>query len=179
MSDAPTPLPLRPSDVQRERVVDALKAGSRDGRLSIETFSHRVELAVEARSHAQLHELVRDLPFRGRLGRLLAAAAASISALTAEAGDAWRDPRIPRLALPRGRTIAMIGRAPVCDCVLADETVSRRHALIRRAGDSWFLADLNSTNGTRLNGWRLIEETEVRPGDRVSFGTAHYRLTLH
>jgi pSer/pThr/pTyr-binding forkhead associated (FHA) protein len=63
--------------------------------------------------------------------------------------------------------------------VLADETVSRRHALLRRAGDSWLLVDLNSTNGTRLNGWRLVEEIEVRAGDRVSFGSARYRLTSH
>ena len=38
------------------------------------------------------------------------------------------------------------------------------------------IADLGWTNGTRLNGWWLTEEVEVRPGDRVSFGSARYRL---
>jgi hypothetical protein len=177
VSEAPTPLPLRPSDFERERALGALKAGSRDGRLSLETFSGRVERAVAARSRAQLDELVSDLPTRRPLRGLLAAAVASLSALTAEAEAAWREPRVPRLALPHGRAVVTIGRAPDCDCVLADETVSRRHALLRRAGDSWLLVDLNSTNGTRLNGWRLVEEIEVRAGDRVSFGSARYRLT--
>jgi hypothetical protein len=31
-------------------------------------------------------------------------------------------------------------------------------------------------NGTRLNGWRVAEEVELRPGDRVSFGAARYRV---
>ena len=65
---------------------------------------------------------------------------------------------------------------PGRDCVLADPTVSRRHARLRRQGDRWLLADLGSTNGTRLNGWRLAEEVELRAGDRVSFGTARYRV---
>jgi hypothetical protein len=177
VSEAPTPLPLLPSDLERDRALDVLKAASRDGRLPLDAFSRRVEQAVAARSHAQLEELVRDLPTGHRLRRFVTTAMASLSALTVEAEAAWREQRIPRLALPRGRGMVTIGRAPDCDCVLADETVSRRHALLRRAGDSWFLADLNSTNGTRLNGWRLVEETEVRPGDRVSFGTARYRLT--
>lgn len=177
VSEAPTPLPLRPSDLERDQAVGALKAASRHGRLSLETFSSRVEQAVSARSRAQLEELVRDLPAQRRLRRFVAAATASLSALTAEAEAAWREPRIPRLALPRGRAMVTIGRAHDCDCVLADETVSRRHALIRQVGDSWLLTDLNSTNGTRLNGWRLVEETEIRLGDRVSFGAARYRLT--
>jgi hypothetical protein len=177
VTEAPTPLPLRPSDLERERALDALRAGSREGRLSLETFSSRVDRAIAARSRAQLQELTGDLPAGRPLRRFVTAAVASLSALTAEAEAAWRQPHIPRLALPRGRAMVTIGRAPDSDCVLAHETVSRRHALIRRVGDSWFLADLNSTNGTRLNGWRLVEETEIHPGDRVSFGSARYRLT--
>jgi hypothetical protein len=172
-----TPLPFRPTELERERVMDALKAGARDGRLSLDTFSSRVERAIVARSSGQLHELVRDLPVGRPLRRLIRAAMASLSALTAEAESAWREPRIPRLALPASRTIVTIGRAPDCECVLTDETVSRRHARIWRASDSWLLTDLNSTNGTRLNGWRVVEAIEVRPGDLVSFGTTRYRFT--
>jgi len=37
--------------------------------------------------------------------------------------------------------------------------------------------DLRSTNGTRVNGSRVLDEVEVSPGDRVSFGALTYRLT--
>jgi hypothetical protein len=179
LGEAPTPLPLRPSDADRERALSALKAGSREGRLSLDTFSGRVERAFAARSRAQLRELVDDLPARRASVRTLSAAVSALSALAAELEAAWREPRLPRLALPRGRAVVTIGRASDCDCVLADETVSRHHALLRRVNDRWLLVDLKSTNGTRLNGWRLAEEIDVRPGDRVSFGTARFRLTRH
>ncbi len=39
------------------------------------------------------------------------------------------------------------------------------------------LSDLGSTNGTRLNGWRVTKGVEVRPGDQVSFGTVTYVIT--
>lgn len=177
VSEAPTPLPLRPSDAERERALSALRASSLEGRMSLDTFSGRVERAFAARSRAQLDELISDLPERHRLVRPLSAAVAALSALTAELEAAWREPRVPRLALPRGRAVVTIGRSRDCDCVLADATVSRHHALLREAGASWLLADLGSTNGTRLNGWRLAEEVDVRAGDRVSFGAARYRLT--
>ncbi len=40
----------------------------------------------------------------------------------------------------------------------------------------WLLTDLGSTNGTRLNGWRVREPVPVRPGDRVSFGAVTFVL---
>jgi len=70
----------------------------------------------------------------------------------------------------------MLGRAPECDCVLSEPSVSRRHAELRRAGEHWLLRDLGSRNGTCVNGVRVLEEIEVGPGDRVSFGGARYRL---
>jgi pSer/pThr/pTyr-binding forkhead associated (FHA) protein len=73
--------------------------------------------------------------------------------------------------------VVTIGRASDCDCVLTNDTVSRRHARLRYAHDAWLLTDLGSTNGTRVNGWRVAGEVEVRVGDRVSFGTARFRLT--
>jgi FHA domain/Domain of unknown function (DUF1707) len=177
LGEAPTPLPLRASDVERERALSALQAGSREGRLSLDTFSGRVVRALSARSRVQLDELVRDLPARRGPLRLVSAAVAAVSAPTAEIASAWREPRVARLVLPRSRAMLTIGRASDCDCVLADETVSRHHARLRRSGPGWLLLDLDSTNGTRLNGRRLVEEIEVRAGDRVSFGTARYRLT--
>jgi hypothetical protein len=176
VTDAPTPVPQRPSDAEREWVLRALRDGSLEGRLSLDSFSSRVERAYGAESRDQLGALVGDLPPRSRLQRLLAAAAGAASTLSAAVEAGWREPRTPRLALPRVRSQLTIGRALECDCVLADPTVSRRHARLRRRDDRWVLADLGSTNGTRLNGWRVAEEVELRAGDRVSFGTARFRV---
>ena len=85
---------------------------------------------------------------------------------------------MPTLALPRGGARpTQIGRGPNCDCLLAEESVSRRHAELRRDGERWFIRDLGSRNGTRVNGMRVIEEVEVRPGDRITLGEATYRLS--
>jgi len=56
------------------------------------------------------------------------------------------------------------------DVVLADGNVSRRHAEIRRQGPAWVLADLGSTNGTRLNGFPLTTPSELRSGDSIAVG---------
>jgi pSer/pThr/pTyr-binding forkhead associated (FHA) protein len=61
---------------------------------------------------------------------------------------------------------------------LTEETVSRWHASLERAtAGGWLLADLGSTNGTRLNGWRVTSPIPVRPGDMVSFGAATFVLS--
>jgi len=89
---------------------------------------------------------------------------------------AWWEPRTPRLALPAESRITLLGRSRECDCVLSDDTVSRQHAALRHEAGTWFLRDLRSTNGTRVNGARVLDEVEVRPGDRVTFGALSYRL---
>ena len=60
--------------------------------------------------------------------------------------------------------------------MLAEDLVSRRHAALSRDGERWVLRDLGSTNGTRVNGVRVVEDVEVRPGDRVNLGGVVYRL---
>src|SRR6266699_5615459 len=64
-----------------------------------------------------------------------------------------------------------IGRTRDCDLCLTDLSVSRMHALLVRREDGWVLSDLGSHNGTRLNGWLVREPVQVRPGDRVDFGS--------
>jgi hypothetical protein len=69
---------------------------------------------------------------------------------------------------------AVIGRSRDCDCVLADDNVSRRHAELRRlqSGD-WQIIDLASTNGVKVNG-RKVESTRLAVGDRVTLGTTEF-----
>jgi FHA domain/Domain of unknown function (DUF1707) len=176
-ADAPTPVPARPTQGERERIVRALRSSSLDGSLSVDTFERRVARAYAASTRDQLDELLADVP-RGRAaGSTVARAAGWLSGVTAGAQSAWREARVPRLRLPREGAELVLGRDPDCDCVLADTTVSRRHARIRRDGETWLLEDLGSLNGTRLNGWRVTEPVELRPGDRVSFGGARYRVS--
>ena len=164
--DAPTPLPVRPSEVERERVARLLRESSVAGRISIDTFSDRLEATFDARQRGELDDLVADILHPGPLRRVLAA-------LRLGSGS----PQLPALALPdRSRATVVFGRSRDCDCVLTEPTVSRRHAELRHDGSHWLLRDLASLNGTRVNGLRLLEETEVRPGDRVSFGEERLRL---
>jgi hypothetical protein len=76
------------------------------------------------------------------------------------------------LAFPPGSGVRFtIGRTRDCDLCLTDLSVSRMHALLVRREDGWVLSDLGSHNGTRLNGWLVREPVQVRPGDRVEFGS--------
>jgi FHA domain/Domain of unknown function (DUF1707) len=173
-ADAPTPIPGRASDADRERFVQLLQARSIEGRLSTDTFARRLERVLAARSLSELDALVADVRPTGRVHQALMRAVSWLSALSADLQNAWRGPRVPVLALPAGS--ATIGRSSECDCMVTHPSVSRRHAELRRAGEGWLLRDLGSRNGTRVNGMRVTEEVEVRPGDQVSLGGVRYRL---
>jgi hypothetical protein len=69
-----------------------------------------------------------------------------------------------------------LGRSRECDIVLQDPNVSRRHAEVRPRGGSWVVADLGSTNGSRINGRRLEGSEVVKPGDEIEVGST--RLTF-
>jgi hypothetical protein len=177
--DAPTPIPLRPSEADRERIAGLLRDSSVAGRISLDTLCHRLERVYEAQGRGELDELVADARAPGRLRRAMMRAVEDWSRLTAELEAAWRRPRLPALCLPAGAgATVLLGRSRECDCVMSEASVSRRHAQLRREGDRWLLRDLGSRNGTRVNGLRVLEETEVRPGDRLSLGEARYRLAL-
>jgi hypothetical protein len=176
-TDAHTPVPIRPSAADRERVVRTLRNRSAEGRISTDTFADRVALAHRAKSRKELEELTSDVRPASVPRRALLAAVEWLSGLQADVAAAWSGPRIPTLALPSdARSRMLVGRAPNCDCVLPEDCVSRKHAQVWRDHDRWFLRDLGSRNGTRVNGVRVIETVEVRPGDRVSLGGANYRL---
>ena len=71
------------------------------------------------------------------------------------------------LVLDGGRVT--IGRGAGCDLIVRDTTVSREHAALVLRGDTWWILDLGSTNGTRINGLRAAEHPVVS-GDRVELG---------
>lgn len=68
----------------------------------------------------------------------------------------------------------ILGKADSCDAVLPfSEEISREHAKISRTPDGYTLTDLNSTNGTFLNGMMLRpgEPQPLVPGDRIGIST--------
>jgi pSer/pThr/pTyr-binding forkhead associated (FHA) protein len=73
-----------------------------------------------------------------------------------------------------------LGRGEAPDLLsLPDEEVSRIHARIVRTGGGHLLVDLESTNGTLLNGEEIHEET-LRDGDLIQVGTTvlRYEITV-
>jgi hypothetical protein len=66
---------------------------------------------------------------------------------------------------------ATLGRSRHSDVMVDDPNVSRAHAEIRPRGGSWVLADLGSTNGSRLNGRRVEGSEVLKPGDEIELGT--------
>ena len=66
--------------------------------------------------------------------------------------------------------IVMIGRAPLNDIVIDNPVVSAQHAMLLKVGDSYWLRDLNSTNGTHMNGL-LFTDGELKDGDTIRFGS--------
>jgi signal transduction histidine kinase len=64
---------------------------------------------------------------------------------------------------------AVIGRSSD-QIQLTDDSASRWHAEIRPANGSWLLVDLNSSNGTYLNGQRIVRPEELKHGDQIRIG---------
>jgi phosphoserine phosphatase RsbU/P len=63
-----------------------------------------------------------------------------------------------------------IGRSSKADLVVSDALLSREHARIYRVDGGWFVEDLHSRNGTRLNGETLTEPRAASPGDVLLLG---------
>jgi hypothetical protein len=70
----------------------------------------------------------------------------------------------------------VIGRSTEADVSLNDTFLSNEHARLERRDDVWTLEDLNSTNGTYLNGFEVRASTEVHDGDIVRVGRVELKL---
>lgn len=80
------------------------------------------------------------------------------------------------------KSVVTIGRHPMNDLRFdpaKDLDVSSRHAELRSIGARHMLHDLGSTNGTYVNGKRIIVEAEISDGDMVGFGADGPQLTFH
>jgi hypothetical protein len=70
--------------------------------------------------------------------------------------------------------VTALGRAPTNTAPIPDDTASLEHALLHLRDGQWWLEDLDSRNGTRLNGAPLTAPAPVQPGDAIGVG----RVTL-
>lgn len=70
----------------------------------------------------------------------------------------------------------IFGRSSDVDFVIDDQKVSRRHAKIQMRGDQYTITDLNSRNGTFLNGKRIEKESALYANDRISIIGKYYFL---
>ena len=74
------------------------------------------------------------------------------------------------------KPVIRIGADPLCDIVLTDPTVSRMHAEIRRRGESLELVDLDSTNGTFIDGVS-VGRVDLKPKSIFQVGRTQFRLS--
>lgn len=118
------------------------------------------------------------------LGRTLRGASAAAPAVSRQRPRGWRLVLVSPgdSGLPAGAEFALagamtIGRDGEAGIMLAESSVSSRHAHIERVQGGWKLSDLDSTNGTMANGKSVGRGgVLLRGGERISFGTVVVRL---
>jgi pSer/pThr/pTyr-binding forkhead associated (FHA) protein len=72
----------------------------------------------------------------------------------------------------------VVGRGREADLVLSEPTISRSHAAVKRGDGGWVVEDLNSTNGTVVNGTRTTR-ARIKNGDEIQLGRLVLRLRLN
>jgi hypothetical protein len=68
------------------------------------------------------------------------------------------------------RSRALLGRSKECDIRISDPNVSRRHAEVRQEGSTYWIVDLDSTNGVLVNG-RRQKRAKLDDGDKITLGS--------
>ena len=69
-----------------------------------------------------------------------------------------------------------MGRGEANDVIVTHDEVSRKHAEIHQSNDQFWLKDLGSTNGTWLNGERLVDSKRLQEGDNLRIGKAFFQF---
>jgi FHA domain len=161
----------------RRQITRTLHAAYANGLLSKDTFVRRLDQLLDS-NLIDPSALIGDLTLRIRRRDLRAR-------LLSTLGGAWRrarsllcvgeTPLLLALDWGGGDHQLTIGRDDDCDVRLSDLTVSRRHARLVFRDGAWILHDLESTNGTVLNG-RAVKRCEVRPGDRLALGDVRVQI---
>lgn len=83
---------------------------------------------------------------------------------------------VAQFPLEKGK--AVFGRATNCDVVLLEKKASRRHFEVSRKGINFVLKDLNSANGTIVNGQKVQGEIQLNSGDVISVSEAEFNFNV-
>lgn len=70
--------------------------------------------------------------------------------------------------------INTIGRANDANIIIDDPFISSKHALIEKKGSKMILRDLNSTNGTFVNGRRIRKPVKLKENDQIALGKKNF-----
>ncbi len=138
-----------------------------DGLLSANTLSHRLD-ELYGSLLLDPEPLIGDLSQRTSHRGLWASLQDSIAGRF-RVTDSLRRWTVLALDWTGGCDQLSVGRSRGSDVVLSDPEVSRRHAQLRFRDGKWILEDLQSRNGTTVNGVR-VGRCELRPGDRLVIG---------
>jgi len=76
----------------------------------------------------------------------------------------------PGKVIPLSSNEFSLGRDIVNEIIVNDPEISRKHARFVRVGSGYQLEDLGSTNGTYVNGQRLMGPHQLEPGELIMFG---------
>lgn len=79
--------------------------------------------------------------------------------------------------VPLNKADYILGRSPDCDLVVNDNSVSRKHCRISLRHDEPWVSDMESRNGTYLNGIKLDDERPLRDGDVIKLGRVEFTLS--
>src|SRR6186713_39685 len=91
-----------------------------------------------------------------------------VAYLVIREGSKWNDV----FRLVEGESVT-IGRAPTNQIVIKDERCSRNHAEVFHSQSRWTLRDLESRNGTTIDGRRIHADYPLQPGDVFHIGNSH------
>jgi len=81
---------------------------------------------------------------------------------------------MPNKIYPLDKAIITVGRAKECDVVLFDSNCSRNQAEILREGPDFYVVDLDSANGTKINDFLIHEKVKLTPHDTLAFGEIEF-----
>ncbi len=77
---------------------------------------------------------------------------------------------------PKRKKQLLIGRRESCDIVLRFANVSAHHCQLMNEGGYWYVRDLQSRNGIKINEVRIQEQRRIDPGDVLSVAKHKYRV---
>jgi len=77
---------------------------------------------------------------------------------------------------PKQKQKLLIGRRESCDIVLRFANVSAHHCQLVCDGGYWYVRDLQSRNGIKINGVRIQDQKRLDPGDELSVAKHKYRV---